>query len=121
MPPDPCFLIPDSLASSLAIAAFSPNRDLISSMSHRKTSDENERRCSLPSSGSERNQKTPERTTIGKALYFCWAEFMGQFAASDRGSTHQKRIASRVVAPTVCGRLWLLASAGSSHGVMNSG
>jgi hypothetical protein len=113
MPSDPCFLIPDFLASSLAIAAFSPNRELISSMSHLKTSDENERRCSLPSSGSERNQKTPERMTIGKALYFCWAEFVGQFAASDRGSTHQECIAGRAMTLPLYDRL---AFAGSSHG-----
>jgi len=33
----------------------------------------------------QRNQKTPERATIEKPLYFCSAEFVGQFAACDQG------------------------------------
>jgi hypothetical protein len=33
----------------------------------------------LPPFGLQRNRKTLERTTIGKPLYFCAAEFVGQF------------------------------------------
>jgi hypothetical protein len=33
----------------------------------------------LPPFGLQRNRKTLERTTIGKPLYFCSAEFVGQF------------------------------------------
>jgi hypothetical protein len=39
----------------------------------------NVERHSLPPFGLQRNRKTPERITIGKLLYFCSVEFMGQF------------------------------------------
>jgi hypothetical protein len=38
------------------------------------------KRYSLPSEQARRNQKTPERMTIEKPLYFCSRQFMGHFA-----------------------------------------
>jgi hypothetical protein len=35
----------------------------------------------LPPFGLQRNRNTPERTTIGKPVYFCSPEFVGQFLA----------------------------------------
>src|SRR6266851_8539694 len=44
-------------------------------------------RHSLPPFGVRRNHKTPERTTIGKPLYFCSVEFVGQFTSCDQRSS----------------------------------
>jgi hypothetical protein len=53
----------------------------------------------------QRNQKTPERATIEKPLYFCPAEFVGQFATSDQGlAPMQRRAADRAIAD-VCFRM----------------
>ena len=38
------------------------------------------KRYSLPPKRSRMNQKTPERMTIEKPLYFCSRQFVGQFA-----------------------------------------
>src|SRR6266705_1333244 len=52
----------------------------------------------------QRNQKTPERATIEKPLYFCSAEFVGQFAACDQGlapaiKAWHPRLGTRGLAP----------------------
>jgi hypothetical protein len=55
------------------------------SRGHRKTRYLSEKavatveRYSLPPLGLQRNRKTPEPMTIGKPLYFCSGEFVGQF------------------------------------------
>jgi Resolvase, N terminal domain len=41
------------------------------------------KRYSLPPEHARRNQKTPERMTIEKPLYFCSRQFVGQFLACD--------------------------------------
>jgi hypothetical protein len=40
----------------------------------------------LPPFGLQRNRNTLERTTIGKPLYFCSAEFVGHFLRSGSGT-----------------------------------
>jgi hypothetical protein len=60
-----------------------------SGVSQRKSSDQMPKDI-LPPFGLQRNRNTPERTTIGKPVYFCSTEFVGQ-------SLRQRRVADQVV------------------------
>jgi hypothetical protein len=53
------------------------------------------KRYSLPPKRSRMNQKTPERMTIEKPLYFCSRQFVGQFARVMRAAVSSSAVRDR--------------------------
>jgi hypothetical protein len=48
----------------------------------------------LPPERSGRNQKTPERMTIEKPIYFCSRQFVGQFVRGIKLAVHSGAVTS---------------------------